>query len=296
MSALHTNTSIVELPFDTWDIPEQDPQTQHSLEQGDVLYLPRLAFSLTEQERELLTPALVSPKRKNISYKPEEKKISGVADASREEQIKQITERYYQSAVSLIGSLLPGYRHALHSPTTSLRLHPIAAWRDSTSWRKDDTRLHVDAFPSRPTYGERIIRVFNNINPAGQPRVWRVGEDFASLSSRFLPALKRYSPFNSWVQARLGITKRKRSHYDHLMLELHDKMKSSAEYQQHGLQQSIEFPPGSTWICFSDQTPHAAMSGQFMLEQTFLLPVAAMQNPQLSPLHVLENKMRCNLL
>ncbi|MGV8577295.1 Kdo hydroxylase family protein, partial [Pseudomonas aeruginosa] len=48
------------------------------------------------------------------------------------------------------------------------------------------------------------------------------------------------------------------------------------------------FPPGSSWICFSDQTPHAAMGGQFMLEQTFLLPVNKMQDPQRSPLKVLE--------
>ena len=33
------------------------------------------------------------------------------------------------------------------------------------SWRKDDSRLHVDAFPSRPNRGERILRVFCNVNP-----------------------------------------------------------------------------------------------------------------------------------
>ncbi len=35
----------------------------------------------------------------------------------------------------------------------------------------------------------------------------------------------------------------------------------------------MPFPPGSVWVCFSDQTSHAVMSGQFMLEQTFFLPV-----------------------
>lgn len=63
----------------------------------------------------------------------------------------------------------------------------MAAWRDSTSWRKDDSRLHVDAFPSRPNYGERIIRIFTNINPHGEARSWRVGEDFTQLASRYLP-------------------------------------------------------------------------------------------------------------
>ena len=55
-----------------------------------------------------------------------------------------------------------------------------------------------------------------------------------------------------------------------------------------GPQLALTFPPGSSWICFSDQTPHAAMGGQFMLEQTFLLPVNKMQDPQRSPLKVLE--------
>jgi hypothetical protein len=33
---------------------------------------------------------------------------------------------------------------------------------------------------------------------------------------------------------------------------------------------------------------HAALGGQFMLEQTFFLPVAAMLHPERSPLAVLE--------
>lgn len=289
-------TSMVELPFIQWDIPQQDRQIQHRLEMGDVLTLPQLAFPLVGTERPLLTPSLVSPKRKNISYKPDQKILSGVADKALQDVVRHLMERYYRATLTLLDNLLPGYREALHSPTTSLRLHPITAWRDHTSWRKDDSRLHVDAFPSRPTHGERILRVFNNINPNGEPRVWRVGEDFPGIATQFLSGLKPYSAFSSQVQAMLGITKRKRTHYDHLMRELHDKMKGNAEYQQHGLQQTVEFPAGSTWICFSDKTPHAAMSGQFMLEQTFLLPVKAMQDPQLSPLRILEQKMQKALI
>ena len=61
------------------------------------------------------------------------------------------------------------------------------------SWRADDRRLHVDAFPSRPNYGERILRVFTNVNPDGEPRVWRVGEPFEAVARRFLPRAKPYS-------------------------------------------------------------------------------------------------------
>jgi hypothetical protein len=41
-------------------------------------------------------------------------------------------------------------------------------------------------------------------------------------------------------------------------------------------------------VCFSDQVAHAALAGQFMLEQTLHVPVQAMYAPERSPLHTLE--------
>ena len=69
--------------------------------------------------------------------------------------------------------------------------------------------------------------------------------------------------------AALKITKRKRSAYDHIMLHLHDAMKADLEYQGQCPQETMPFPPGCAWVCFSDHASHAVMSGQFMLEQTF---------------------------
>ncbi|BEO18973.1 Kdo hydroxylase family protein [Serratia marcescens] len=279
--------AVLTLPLRQWAAAEASSAVSE-LEQGKVLFLPELAFTLSEQEMSLLDPTLVDPKRKNISYQPLSGKLSGVAVAERRQQVQQLLERYYQSCRQLIAGLLPEYQEALHHPTGSLRLHPVSAWRATSSWRKDDSRLHVDAFPSRPNYGERILRIFTNINPHGEHRQWRVGEPFPELAQRFMPRLARYSAFSSWLQHQVRITKTRRSHYDHLMLQLHDAMKADGDYQQRGPQLALEFPPGSSWICFSDQTPHAAMGGQFMLEQTFLLPVNKMQDPQRSPLKVLE--------
>ncbi|HGE8321677.1 Kdo hydroxylase family protein [Serratia marcescens] len=279
--------AVLTLPLRQWAAAEASSAVSE-LEQGKVLFLPELAFTLSEQEMPLLDPTLVDPKRKNISYQPLSGKLTGVAVAERRQQVQQLLERYYQSCRQLIAGLLPEYQEALHHPTGSLRLHPVSAWRASSSWRKDDSRLHVDAFPSRPNYGERILRIFTNINPHGEHRQWRVGEPFPELAQRFMPRLARYSAFSSWLQHRVRITKTRRSHYDHLMLQLHDAMKADGDYQQQGPQLALAFPPGSSWICFSDQTPHAAMGGQFMLEQTFLLPVNKMQDPQRSPLKVLE--------
>src|SRR5207244_18539 len=47
-------------------------------------------------------------------------------------------------------------------------------------------------------------------------------------------------------------------------------------------------PAGSTWIGFSDQVLHAAMSGQFVMDETLMLPVSGMRAPETSPLRVLE--------
>ena len=49
----------------------------------------------------------------------------------------------------------------------------------------------------------------------------------------------------------------------------------------------LHFPAGSVWVCFSDQTSHAVMSGQYMLEQTLHLPAARQYNPDSSPLAIL---------
>ena len=68
-------------------------------------------------------------------------------------------------------------------------------------------------------------------------------------------------------------------------------MKSDMQYQRKSPQITMPFKPGSVWICFSDQASHAAMSGQYMMEQTFHLPVTKQYNPQKSPLKIL-NKIK----
>jgi hypothetical protein len=44
-------------------------------------------------------------------------------------------------------------------------------------------------------------------------------------------------------------------------------------------------------MAFTDAVSHAAMAGQYQLEQTFLLPVEAMGAPDKSPLRILEQLM-----
>jgi len=108
------------------------------------------------------------------------------------------------------------------------------------------------------------------------------------VASRFAPQLRLPMPGSAQLLRLFRITKARRSPYDALMLQLHDRMKADEGFQSHTAQTAIDFPAGSTWIAFTDQVSHAAMAGQYQLEQTFLLPVDAMAEPERSPLRVLE--------
>jgi len=149
----------------------------------------------------------------------------------------------------------------------------------------------VDAFPSRPNYGERILRVFANINPHGEPRVWRIGESFETVAERFLPRVKPYQRWQAYALRGLQVTKSVRSEYDHLMLQLHDAMKADQDYQQRSAQITMPFPAGSVWMCFSDQATHAVMSGQYMMEQTLHLSPQHQYNVESSPLAILQRML-----
>src|SRR5262249_30536023 len=155
-------------------------------------------------------------------------------------------------------------------------------------WRKDDTRLHVDSFPATPTGGRRILRVFTNVNPDGRARAWRVGDDFAAVARRFDAQLRVPLPGPGQLLGLLRVTNSPRTAYDALMLQLHDRMKGDEVFQRDSPQTAIDFPAGSTWLAFTDQVSHAATAGQYQLEQTFLLPVDAMVEPDRSPLRILE--------
>lgn len=281
---------IEELSFDVWN-PAIDSSVQQAatdaLERGRVLYLPRLAFTVNPEERRFLSQDWSDGKSKNIYLRGAERRLRGAHGSPDDlEGLTAMLERFGRQAQQLVDALFPHYRGRAEFGNTSFR--PCEIEGRPSSYRKDDTRLHPDAFPSNPTGGARLLRVFTNVNPFGRPRVWRVGEPFADMAAKFLPKARRQWPGEAALLNALGITKRRRSEYDHLMNELHDRVKADLDYQREVPQQRVEFPPGSTWIVFSDQVLHAVLSGALMLEQTWMLPVTAMQNPDTAPLRVLE--------
>ena len=283
------DSQIVEIDFNDWAQAHSQPEWTAALEAGKVLYFPRLGFAVQPEEQALLREDMLAPRSRNVSLGADGV-LKGAAGSAQDQQaLAAMVGRFRQQALQLVDDLLPEYKGQLRVAPTSFR--PKQVETRAQSVRADDQRMHVDAFPSRPSYGERLLRVFTNLNPHGVPRVWRVGEDFETIARRFLPQAKPYRLWQAKLLNAVHATKSLRSEYDHLMLQLHDLMKFDEQYQKNGTQVTVPFPPGSVWVCFSDQATHAVMSGQFMMEQTLYLPPGKEVDPQASPLAILTRLM-----
>lgn len=279
-------------PYTDWapEVPAETRATlRRQLEQGAVLYFPNLHFHFQPGEERFLDSRWSDGKSKNINLRANETAVRGAQGSEQDlADIYALIRRYAESCQSLIHALFPEYVPHMVRAGTSLRPSEIAG--RPVSWRKDDTRLHVDSFPSNPMLGKRLLRVFHNIDPQA-PRVWRVGEPFADFAARFVPRTRGMWPGQAWLMEQLHITKRRRSEYDHRMLQLHDLAKADLDYQKSVPQQEFHFPPGATWIVFSDQLLHAAMRGKAMMEQTIYLDPQAIGDHTHSPEAVLSRML-----
>ena len=256
------------------------------LEAGDVVWQPHGFFAIHEREGALFSPSVLAG-GKNVSFDPATGKVGGSSLAGDlSDVLRGMLARFSDDSHALVARVCPTYAPRLTRGRTSFR--PVEIAGRASSWRKDDTRLHIDAFPATPVQGRRILRVFANVNPHGKARTWRVGDSFGAVADHFAPKLRVPLPGTGALLGLLRVTKTARSPYDALMLQLHDRMKEDSAYQQQAPQAAFDFPAGSSWFVFTDQVSHAAMAGQYQLEQTFLLPVDAMLDEQQSPLRILE--------
>lgn len=289
---------LAPMPFTAWEgpfAPDAQDEVRRTLESGRIVFFPELAFAIEPHEADLLDPQMSGARRKNVSFDPQTGGIGNAAlDARDVKRLKELMMRFADHATRFVQDLLPGYADALERGRASFRPVEIAG-RDYSP-RHDDRRLHVDAFPSRPMRGRRILRLFSNVATDGAARRWQAGEPFPDFARRFVGRIGMPLPGSAWLLALCGITKGRRSAYDHVMLQLHDRAKLDADYQRNAPKFDLAFPAGSTWLCFTDQALHAALSGRAALEQTFYLPVAAMSEPATSPLRVLEKLMGRSLI
>src|SRR5262249_52959292 len=126
------------------------------------------------------------------------------------------------------------------------------------------------------------------VAPPGGARQWRGGEKFTHFPRKFAPRVKPHAPGKNWLFGKLGVTRGKRSRYYEMMLSLHDAAKLDSDYQKRPPGEAVQFPPGSSWLVYTDQVLHAALGGAFALEQTFHFDVANMGEPERAPIRILE--------
>jgi hypothetical protein len=280
---------IVELDFTDWSDPAGHPERQdewtNALEAGQVLYFPHLAFHLSPAEQSLLREDVLKGSARNVSLGGDGVLKHAAGTSEEQKLLADMLGRYRKSVLTLVDGLFPAYRGQLRAAPTSFR--PKEVETRTQSVHADDRRMHFDAFATRPTYGERILRVFTNLNPNGVPRVWRVGEPFETVAKRYLPRIPPYSPFKAKLLNAVGGTKSVRSEYDHLMFNLHNLMKEDEQYQKNGTLATQPFPPGCVWVCYADLAAHGVASGQYMMEQTLHLPPGRELHPENSPLAIL---------
>ena len=278
---------LESLPLSDWNGPfdtDTKARALSALESGAVLFFPNLPFRLAENEKQFLDARISDGKAKNISLDHTSGKMQASSlTGEKADQLAAMIERFGRQATGLVDGLFP-YRNVERARTS---FRPVEVKGRGYSKISDDRLLHIDAFPSRPMRGRRILRFFANVAPAS-PRHWQVGEPFEDFARAFLPRIGPHWPGKSWLYDRLGITHGRRSRYDELMLSLHDAAKLDADFQRNSPHQAISFPPGSCWLVFTDMVLHAALGGEFALEQTFHLDVAELAEPERAPIRVLE--------
>ena len=289
---------IKSFDFSKWKptpTPDEAKDCVQALENGQVLYFPNLNFQVKAQEQETFSSNLVKAGRKNISYDLLSDRMKACeANATTQDIIHKMMKRFASQSLEFVERAFPQYKQHLILGRTSFRPVEIKG-RQNPSYKKDDSLLHIDSFPSTPTNGKRILRFFANVNPFEIPRVWRLGEPHKQVIKRFLPQVKNPILGSRTLMNRLGITKSYRILYDHYMLHIHDKMKLDQSYQRKVSQEILEIPPMTCWMAFTDQVSHAVLSGQYAFEQSFYLPIEAQDNPEKSPLNYMEKLLQKSL-
>lgn len=264
------------------------------LEEGKILYFAQSPFPLPAGDVEVLLRQRQSDRRwhKNIAYRPLQDRLTGFdakhSDAAR---MHEIMRSFSRRLLDYAAALLPAYARVWRLDYASFR--PLEEQGRQLRLQARNDLVHVDSFPKRPTHGDRILRMFTNINPHAE-RHWitsdpldvlarQMGREFAEhLAPPSGPALWR-----RWA-TRAGLRLRPYSAYDETMRGIHRRMKESTLFQQYCRKYHSHFPPGSAWLVFTDAVPHAVVSGQYALEQTVIVPRSAMLLPERAPAAVLE--------
>ncbi len=271
--------------------------TAERLERGEVLYFAQCPFPIPQgDDRQFLFEQTLGGRiHKNIAYDPATGQASGYTrhSAAQAERLRGLLAEFAGHATKWLCEQLPGYAVRWELDRVSYRPAEEATRVLRLKARND--LLHVDAFPSRPTHGWRILRLFVNLNLT-DPRVWVTSDPFARLLERFgravgLPSSRQLGLGNRLRNGLLRLfrpNKRPRTVYDSFMLKFHDFLKANEDFQEHGPKRHWSFAPGSAWLAITDTCSHAVLRGRYALEHSYFLDPQSLALPHESPAALLE--------
>jgi hypothetical protein len=272
---------------------------EERLERGEIVTFEPCPFALPmgHDLTFLLQQQLKSSSQKNISYNPEQHTVAGYAYQGSEQaqRLLDLMCEFSQQTCGYLAKLLPRYARSWQPDRASLRPEEEATRKLRVTARND--LLHFDAFPSRPTGGDRILRLYVNINPTDD-RVWATSDTFAKVLEKYGDQVGWTSDQRSnWVQRLsqriVGIfqpTVRERTRYDEYMLRLHHFLKANDDFQDRANRRLWHFKPGTAWLLFSDTVSHAELRGQHALEHSFFVAPESLVLPDEAPAMLLERR------
>jgi hypothetical protein len=266
------------------------------LERGELVTFPTPSFALPQgDDLSLLCELQLATLSKNISYDPATKRVSGfvVQGHAQHEPLAHIFAAFSRNVTDWLAALLPSYSTAWTLDRATFRSEEEATRRLRQTARND--LLHVDAFPTRPSQGRRILRVYVNVNPT-EPRVWITSEPFAKLLERYgeeagFPGRQRGSWLEQFGEGIRGILRGgqgRRTSYDCFMLRFHDFLKRHEAFQEQAAKHLWTFAPGSVWLAMTDACSHADLRGRYALEHSYFVPPTVLSLPDEAPAALLE--------
>jgi len=268
------------------------------LERGDVLVFPLgLVPTPSAEDQDFLRTELPRALRlKNISYHVRGDYLSGLRGSIDVMERTRAVLRDWQAAVQeALGEFLPAYAAGWRPGKTNFR--PVEERGRDLPRRSSNEYLHVDAFASGATHGDRVLRFFANIHP-DSTRVWRTAGHLADLVARYGEGRVRVTPTvldRAWSCVARGLALLvpaaellETSRYDRAMRRLHNRLKDDDTFQADTRgQTTLEFAPGTSWAVMTDVVSHAVTSGQHALVTTFHVRLCDCILPELAPWHVL---------
>lgn len=269
-----------------------------SLERGEVLHysVAPLALPQGDELAFLLHQQQGRRGHKGIGYRPATHQATGyvrTGEADQSTRLVDLFTTFSKAVTAWLNRNFPFYREGLKLDTVSYRPHEEATRSSRTTERTN--LLHIDAFPDRPTHGDRILRVFANVNPT-EPRVWITSDPFVELLRRYGKAAGLPGEFRPSLLARIKEQVRSlilprggpRSDYDSFMLRLHNYLKLNTAFQTHCAKTIWHFQPGSVWLAMTDACSHAVLRGRYALEHSYFIARSALVVPEESPIAHLE--------